>query len=208
VVTGFTFHDRPDQGGMADSLRRFLDDGAPPIVFGFSSHAKTRTSRYYRESIAAAVRLTRRAVLVVGPDEAQEPAPPLPQGIMEVGYTPFSQLFPRAAVIVHHGGIGTVSQGLRSGRPLLIVPFRPPDQWDNAARAARLGVARTLKRKRYAARSIAAELQRLLEDPRYATRAAEVASRLQAENGAAVACDALEALLSERLPGPQPSSKV
>ena len=29
-------------------------------------------------------------------------------------------MFPRAAAIVHHGGIGTLAQALRSGRPQLI----------------------------------------------------------------------------------------
>jgi rhamnosyltransferase subunit B len=65
----------------------------------------------------------------------------------------------------------------------------------NPARVARLGVARVLPRRRYTASRIAAELRALLRDPSYATRAAEVGQRLQGIDGAAVACDALEALL-------------
>jgi spore coat polysaccharide biosynthesis predicted glycosyltransferase SpsG len=46
---------------------------------------------------------------------------------------------PRASVVVHQGGIGTTAEALRSGRPMLVVPFAH-DQYDNAERVRRLGV--------------------------------------------------------------------
>ena len=39
---------------------------------------------------------------------------------------------------VHHGGIGTAAEALRSGTPQLITPFAW-DQFDNGARIASLG---------------------------------------------------------------------
>ena len=54
---------------------------------------------------------------------------------------PHAALFPRAALVVHHGGIGTLGQALRAGRPMLVVPWSH-DQPDNASRVARLGVGR------------------------------------------------------------------
>jgi UDP:flavonoid glycosyltransferase YjiC (YdhE family) len=105
-----------------------------------------------------------------------------------VGYAPHSLLFPRAAAVVHQGGIGTLAQGLRSGRPQLVVPFFA-DQQDNAARAVRIGLARSLAPTRYTASSAAAELAPLLADTRYAARAAAVGARLAGEDGAAVAAD-------------------
>ena len=64
---------------------------------------------------------------------------------------------------------------MRSGRPSLVMPCAW-DQPDNAERAARLGIARTIPRHRYEPRRIAAELRLLLEDPAYSQRAAEIAS--------------------------------
>jgi UDP:flavonoid glycosyltransferase YjiC (YdhE family) len=58
-------------------------------------------------------------------------------------YAPHSLLFARDAAVVHQVGIGTLAQGLRAGRPQLLVPYFA-DQQDNAARAVRLGVAREL----------------------------------------------------------------
>ena len=59
--------------------------------------------------------------------------PELPKGVVAFDYAPFSLLFPRAAAIVHHGGIGTTGQAMRSGRPSLVMPCAW-DQPDNAER--------------------------------------------------------------------------
>jgi UDP:flavonoid glycosyltransferase YjiC (YdhE family) len=92
-------------------------------------------------------------------------------------------LFPHAAAIVHHGGIGTMAQALRSGRPQLIVPYFA-DQIDNAARAARLGVARVCSPRRYREASACRDLNRLLGDAGCLARAAKVGESVAAEDGA------------------------
>ena len=97
--------------------------------------------------------------------------------------------------MVHHGGVGTTSQGLRAGIPTLIVPFAF-DQSDNAAHAARLGTSRTLYRCSYKAERVASELDKLLNKSQYALKAKEVGSRLRSENGAAAASDLIEDFLS------------
>jgi UDP:flavonoid glycosyltransferase YjiC (YdhE family) len=101
---------------------------------------------------------------------------------------------PRASVVVHHGGVGTTSHALRAGVPTLIVPFAF-DQSDNAEHAQRLGVSRTVYRKQYRAARAAAELGKLLREPSYGKRAAEVGRRVQQENGPAHAADAIEQVL-------------
>jgi UDP:flavonoid glycosyltransferase YjiC (YdhE family) len=115
--------------------------------------------------------------------------------MMALDYAPFSRLFPRAAAVVHAGGVGTTALALRAGRPTLIVPFAQ-DQFDNAARAARRGLARALPRSAYTPARVAAELGRLLGDPAYARRAQAVREKILQDDGVRVACDALEALLS------------
>ncbi len=77
---------------------------------------------------------------------------------------------------------------------MLIMP-RAWDQPDNAERAVRLGVARTIARRRYTAPRVAAELRQLLDNPVYAQRAFEVGEKVRQEDGVGAACDALEGLL-------------
>lgn len=192
VLTGFTFYDRLDPGtGLAPVLRQFLDDGAPPIVFTLGSAAVFDAGRFYTESVEAAVRLRRRAVLVIGFDPDNVPARALPEGVIAVEYAPYSELFPRAAAIVHQGGVGTTGQSMRAGRPILVMPYSH-DQPDNAARVTRLGMARTIDRGRYRADRAAGLLRDLLENPSYAARAAAVAAVVRSEDGARTAADALE----------------
>ncbi|MFZ4066025.1 MAG: glycosyltransferase [Phenylobacterium sp.] len=109
-------------------------------------------------------------------------------------YAPHSLLFPSAAAIIHHGGIGTTGQALHAGRPQLITPHMG-DQPDNAARISDLGVGATLSAARYRPERVARLLHRLLMDPDTLRRAEALADRLSGENGAVAAAAAIEAAL-------------
>jgi UDP:flavonoid glycosyltransferase YjiC (YdhE family) len=89
---------------------------------------------------------------------------------------------------------------MRAGRPSLIMPCAW-DQPDDADRATRLGIARTIARSRYNPRRASAELRPLLEDPAYAQRAAEIAGKVCHEDGVSAACDAIGSISSETRQG-------
>jgi UDP:flavonoid glycosyltransferase YjiC (YdhE family) len=196
VVTGFPFFDQTDNV-MDPELKRFLDEGPPPIVFTLGSAAIHVAGDFYRESVAAAKMLQRRAVLLVGNDQnrLQEP---LPEGIVAFNYAPFGELLPRAKALVHQGGVGTTGQGLRAGIPMLVVPFAH-DQPDNAARVTRLGVGRTISRSNYKAARVAKELRELLLNPVYVKRAYQIGHRVRCENGASLAVSHILTQLNERV---------
>ncbi|MBD1879841.1 glycosyltransferase [Coleofasciculus sp. FACHB-T130] len=195
-VTGFTFYDRNGNTGLSPELASFLDAGDPPIVFTLGSSAVWVADKFYLESAKAALKLGYRAVLLVGNNNPSLPKELQSKDIGVFDYAPYSELFHRAAAIVHQGGVGTTAQVLRSGRPMLVVPFSN-DQPDNAARITRLGVGRTIDRDCYTASRAAKELDRLLREPRYQAKAAEVGNKVRAENGVKVACDAIEAQLKK-----------
>lgn len=192
VITGFPFFDQHGQTGLPPELNRFLDDGTPPIVFTLGTAVAARAGRFFEHSAEAARLLGRRAVLVLN-DIRNRPAT-LPPGVMACEYARFSELFPRAAAIVHHGGIGSTGLAMRSGRPMLIMPCAW-DQPDNAERAVRLGIARTISPGHFTPERVVAELRELLDNPVYSQRALAVADQMQNEDGVRSACDALEALL-------------
>lgn len=191
-ITGFCFYDGRHNLPMPAELERFLDDGPPPIVFTLGSSAVWVAEDFFAESIAAAKRLGQRAVLLVG-DERNRPHA-LPEGMIAVDYAPYEALLPRALAMVHHGGVGTTSQGLLAGVPTLIVPFAF-DQSDNAEHARRLGTSRTLYRNNYRAARVYKELRKLITQPSYAQNAAAVSKKLKQENGPARATDLIEQVL-------------
>jgi rhamnosyltransferase subunit B len=192
-IAGFAFYDGKNELAMPAELTQFLDAGAPPIVFTLGSSAVWVARDFYRESIAATKLLGRRAVLLIG-DDRNRLAEALPPGMIAVNYAPFEMLLARASAMVHHGGVGTTSQGLRAGIPTLIIPFAF-DQPDNAAHAERLGSSRTLPRGKYKASRVAKELDILLTNPDYAVKAKAIGESLRKENGAAVASDLIEQVL-------------
>jgi rhamnosyltransferase subunit B len=140
-----------------------------------------------------AKQLNRRAVLLIGKNP---PLENLPDGIVAFDYAPYSQIFPQASAIVHQGGIGTTAQGLRSGRPTLIMPYSH-DQPDNAARVERLGTSRTIYRNKYTADRVVKELRTILENPSYAATAARLGQIVRSEDGVRVACDEIDRQLQQ-----------
>jgi rhamnosyltransferase subunit B len=192
VVTGFPFYDSGPESDLAPELAAFVADGPAPIVFTLGSSAVGAAGAFYRDSLQCMVRLGGRAVFLTG-SHAHGLPDALPAGFLAWPYASHSQLFPRASAIVHQGGIGTTAQAMRSGRPMLVVPFAH-DQFDNAERVRRLGAGEVLHRSRYSANRAERVLRRLLNEPAYASAASRVSKRIRQENGAATAVDAIERL--------------
>ena len=170
-------------------LEAFLASGEQPIVFGLGSSAVMVAGDFWRAAIEAVGRLGKRAILLTG--KAPEDLGSLPRDVRTFQYLPYSAVFPRAAAIVHPGGIGTLAQALAAGRPQLIVPVAF-DQPDNARRTVALGIARSIPFKKAAAAAMARELSALLAAPDYASRASTVGAAVAREDGARLAAEALE----------------
>lgn len=192
-TTGFCFYDGRHEHPTPPALADFLNAGPPPIIFTLGSSAVWVARDFFKESIAAARQLRRRAVLLIG--DATNLPEDLPDNVIAADYAPYETLLPRGCAVVHHGGVGTTSQGLLAGVPTLIVPFAF-DQFDNAEHARRLGTSRTLYRKRYTATTAARELGELLGEEAYAETARQVSEQLKQENGPSVAADLIERVLA------------
>ncbi|HQU82592.1 MAG TPA: glycosyltransferase [Pyrinomonadaceae bacterium] len=193
LQTGFCFYDgKDDLGKMPEGLTEFLENGEPPIVFTLGSAAVMDARDFFEESAKAARILNKRAVLLYG--IFNEPPKILDENIVGFDYAPYSFVFPKAACVVHQGGVGTTSQVLRAGVPHLFMPYAH-DQPDNAARCERLGVARMISRDNYNAQTAVREIGKLLSVESYKNNAVEAAKIVQSEHGTQTACDAIESLL-------------
>jgi UDP:flavonoid glycosyltransferase YjiC (YdhE family) len=189
-LTGFPLYDEAGVSDIDEPLRKFLDDGSPPIAFTAGT-AMVHGQAFFRTSIAAAHKLHRRAILLTRHPE-QLPAE-LPKGVMHVPYAPFSALLPRCAALVHHGGIGTTSQALQAGIPQLIHAMAH-DQPDNAARVKRLGVGDWLNPSSYRAGKVARKLHHLLTAPSVRASCIKVKMRFIGTHPMERTCDEIEAV--------------
>ena len=193
-MTGAILYKGRDAEVLAPELAAFLEAGPLPIVFTLGTSAVFAAGSFYDVSARAIARLRRRAVLLVGRQGDNRPID-LGRDVMAVGFAPHRALFARAAANVHPRGAGTLHQALASGRPMLVVPHAH-DQPDNAPRAQRIGVARTVYPRRYTVDAHGRELRPLLDDPAYAGRATEIAAVVRSEDAIATACQAIEAVLT------------
>ena len=97
----------------------------------------------------------------------------LPADIKVFRYLPFSQVLPRAALLVYHGGVGTLAQGIKARIPHLVVPHGY-DQFDSGWRIEQMGLGRSIPPSRYRAARVARAIESILGDGTSARRRAGV----------------------------------
>jgi len=190
-LTGFVLSDDtcgPPTERDSDRLTRFLNEGAPPVVFAPGS-ANRHATAFFQTAIEATGAIGRRALLV-SPYHEHLPSS-LPAHVGHAPYASFSTLFPQAAAVVHHGGVGTSAQALAAGVPQLVMPMGF-DQPDNAARLRRLDVARVVYPKAFTPPTVATALDQVLSSNAIASACALNRTRILSDGALARSCDLLE----------------
>ena len=186
AIAGFALDPKPVQAA---------NDGAPrPIVVTTGSTATGQ--RDYLTRAARACAMLGRTALLVTPHAENVPAE-LPAGVQHLAHAPFSELLGRAALLVHHGGIGTIAYALAAGVPQLMTPMRG-DQFDNANRVQRLGVGEMFSAREVTTEQIAALMQRQLGSSDVALRCEALKRRIEAEDGLQLAADLVESTTCAR----------
>lgn len=180
---------------LDSSVQDFLQAGEAPVVLGLGSLLPPLAPEIYEATKAAARALGKRVVLVGGPEGLAD------DDTLVVERAPYPALFAQAQVVLHHGGINTLSEALRAGRPQLVIPFAT-DQFDNGWRVERLGVAGWLPRAKVTPKRLTALLGRVLEDGGMAERAQALGAELRAAPaGTAVIAEDLERRFAGRPKG-------
>jgi len=185
---GFAYYDGPEgaYGSSIDpEIAAFLAEGPPPLIFTLGSFVIHAPGDFYETSARIARRLGRRALLLVGRHAVAKFAGLAQNGVAVAGYAPHSLVFPRAAAVIHHGGIGTTAHALRAGVPQLVCPLFG-DQFDNARRLRNLGVARVVRLRRYTEVRAAAALTALLASERTSAAARALAPAVIQADGPAI----------------------
>lgn len=189
LLTGFPRFDAVADAKALGEFDSFVSSGPPPLVFALGSSVVMIAGAFWEKAAQASLRLGQRAVFLTGTPLAAA----LPDSIKAFDYLPYSAAFPKAAAVIHPAGIGTLAQAILAGRPQLIVPAAF-DQPDNARRAVKLGVARSLAIRKITAAGLARELAALLATPSFAHNARNAARGL--DGGSQRAADALIAAIS------------
>lgn len=160
----------------------------PLVLVGMSSTFQDQAD-LLRRVVAALATLPVRGLVTTGPEIDPREVPGT-GSIHVVRSAPHAALLPHTAVVVNHGGHGTVIKAVAAGVPQLVLPIGR-DQPDNAARVAAAGVGLRLKPSASTS-TIATAVRRLLDEPTFRTRAGILGARVRAEATSTVAVEELE----------------
>jgi UDP:flavonoid glycosyltransferase YjiC (YdhE family) len=136
-LAGFGRYDGGLGGDLADDVRSFCRAGPPPVACTLGT-GMTHGSAFFRAAAAACGLLGARGLLL--PKYPGQVPARLPPGVRQCAFSPFRQLLPLCAAVVHHGGIGTTAAALAAGTPQVVLRLAW-DQPNNARRLQGLGVA-------------------------------------------------------------------
>ncbi|MGE0718563.1 MAG: glycosyltransferase, partial [Alphaproteobacteria bacterium] len=149
----------------------------PLVLVSFSTTFQNHLGPLQRV-IDALATLPVKAVVTLGGSIYADEVEPAPN-VALLGSAPHAPIMAEAAVVVCHGGHGTVMKALAAGRPMLVIPHGR-DQNDNAARVAERGAGIVLPPLASAA-EIAHAVRRILAEPGFAASAARLGADVRRE---------------------------
>lgn len=189
-VTGYWFLEAQPDWQPPRDLLHFLESDSPPVYVGFGSVRNEHPERQTRLILHALELTGQRGVLLTGwGGLTRLSAPP---NVFFVDNVPHAWLFPRMAAVVHHGGAGTTSAGLRAGVPSIIIPGGG-DQNAWADLVVKLGVGlRVSSHKHLTAEKLAKAIHVAVSDSALRARAGALGEKIRAENGIARAVEIIE----------------
>ncbi|GAA4929265.1 glycosyltransferase [Actinoplanes utahensis] len=138
ALAGFVLGDEPGEA-TGGTMPAVLPAGGVLVTGGTG---RMLHPGFYPAALAA-LAAAGRPGLVVTPHRDLLPAR-LPPGVRWQAEAPFAAVLPTCGAVVHHGGIGTAVQALRSGTPQVILADGA-DRPDNARRLAAYGLAHSLE---------------------------------------------------------------
>jgi UDP:flavonoid glycosyltransferase YjiC (YdhE family) len=171
-----------------------LPPGDDPLVLVAPSTSQDPDQRLL---LAALEGFADEPVRVLATTNRRAPArsPAVPSNARLVDWVSYARTMPHCAAVVCHAGHGTVVRALACGVPVVACPHAG-DMAENAARVRWAGAGVSLPRRFQTPRGVRLALRRLLADPEYAKRAAELREWAERHDGAALAADEVERVVA------------
>jgi UDP:flavonoid glycosyltransferase YjiC (YdhE family) len=169
------------------------DDPVPVVLLSFSTVAEQRDPAMLQRALDALAPLPVHVVATTGgivePAELAAPA-----NTWLTSFADHEQILERAAVVVGHGGHGTMMRALRRGVPVVGIPAKGGDQGPNTRLIEEWGAGLALPPDADASR-IRAAVEEVLASDRFAAEARGRSQAFGSRDGADLAADSIEALL-------------
>jgi len=161
-ISGFVFLDLASSFTPPDMLKKFLDDGDPPVYIGFGSIVVDDPDQFTKLIFEAVKMVGCRALVSKGWGGFGSNAD-CPDNVFMLENTPHDWLFPRCSAVIHHGGAGTTAIGLKCAIPTMIVPFFGDQPfWGAMVSKAKAGAHECIPYKKLTAERLAEGIKQCL----------------------------------------------
>ncbi|HET8757120.1 MAG TPA: nucleotide disphospho-sugar-binding domain-containing protein [Solirubrobacteraceae bacterium] len=162
--------------------------GPEPLIYLSLGSLASGDVELMRTLIATLADTPYRFVVSKGPQHDQLELAPNMTG---AEFLPQVSILPHVDLVITHGGNNTVTESLRFGRPMVLLPVFW-DQYDNAQRMHETGFGIRLDTYAHAPEELTGALERLLADAPLHERLNALSSRLAAAPGTVKAADLIE----------------
>jgi sterol 3beta-glucosyltransferase len=190
-MTGYWFAPSPRTWTPPADLLKFLNAGEPPVVISLGAMALSGEDALEAAQITlAAVQQAGVRAIIQGWDEPMRQIT-IPNAVFHAGSVPHDWLLERVSGLVHHGGFGTTSAGLRAGIPALVIPHII-DQFIWGQKVAELGVGpQPIARAKLKPQAMSDALVQM-QSSEMRGKAAALGEKIRQEDGVAAAVRLIE----------------
>jgi len=187
-VTGYYFFDSNVEYHPSHELETFLDDGDPPVCVSFGSMIHRNAERIDEVVRGALMKTNRRGIILSGWGKVNREST---NELLYLDAVPHDWLLPLCKMLIHHGGAGTTSAGLRAGIPQVVVPIIADQPfWGRRVHTSDVGSRQILVKDlsvERLARSIAEAESKAIRE-----RAQLIGQKIRSEDGARQAIELIE----------------
>lgn len=191
--TGFWYGSSPTE--LESNLTEFIKNGEPPILLTFGSMPFDTRFDLQKSILKLSEELNIRIIIVKGWGFDNTSELEKSNLIKIVQTAPYEKLLPLVKAVIHHGGIGTMAECMRAGKPFFTCPVLFPlgDQHFWGQLAYRKGLAvKPIPLKKLTEKIFINKTEELLNSGQLYDNSKQFSDKLKNEDGIMNAINAIE----------------
>jgi vancomycin aglycone glucosyltransferase len=191
IQTGYMF--LKQRAELTIEMETFLSSGTPPVFISFGSNPIHNAEKLSALLNDVAKTIKQRFIISKGWANLEDFKNT--RDCLFVDDVPFELLFPRVALVVHHGGTGTMASAAKEGIPQIAFPYMA-DQFQNQKQIVKLGLGpNSCHFKKMSAQALSNTISECLSNKNYKTNAENLLLKINEINGTALTLKAINDLL-------------